>query len=46
MKPHRGRAQSAATLVATTVMGVALTLFAAPAAHAQKAPATAQEVWG
>ncbi|CAB3764876.1 hypothetical protein GQ57_17135 [Burkholderia sp. MSh2] len=41
MKPHRGRAQSAATLVATTVMGVALTLFAAPAAHAQKAPATA-----
>ncbi|UEP47098.1 tetratricopeptide repeat protein [Burkholderia ambifaria] len=41
MKPHRGRAPSAATLVATAVMGVALTLFAAPAAHAQKAPATA-----
>ena len=30
MKPHRGRAQSAATLVATTVMGVALTLSRLP----------------
>ncbi|MBN3791248.1 tetratricopeptide repeat protein [Burkholderia sp. Ac-20353] len=41
MKSPRGRAPSAATLVATAVMGVALTLLPAAAAHAQKAPSTA-----
>ncbi|KVT58019.1 tetratricopeptide repeat protein [Burkholderia ubonensis] len=41
MKSPRGRAQSAATLVATAVMGVALTFLPAAAAHAQKGPPTA-----
>lgn len=38
MKPSRGHAPSAATLVATAVLGAALTLFAGAPAHAQKAP--------
>ncbi|MGU7775213.1 tetratricopeptide repeat protein [Burkholderia sp. MR1-5-21] len=41
MKSPRGRAPSAATLVATAVMGVALTLLPAAAAYAQKAPPSA-----
>ncbi|CAN0621925.1 Tetratricopeptide repeat-containing protein [Burkholderia multivorans] len=41
MKSPRGRAPSAATLVATAVLGAALTLLPAAAALAQKAPPTA-----
>ncbi|CAN0621896.1 Tetratricopeptide repeat-containing protein [Burkholderia multivorans] len=41
MKSPRGRAPSAATLVATAVLGAALTLLPAAAAVAQKAPPTA-----
>ncbi|WP_323120706.1 tetratricopeptide repeat protein [Burkholderia alba] len=40
MKPSRGRAPSAATLVATAVLGAALMLLPAVSAHAQKAVST------